>query len=224
MKKNCVAGLSAVAALAAGAMAHEGDYGLLVQNGRIVTGIGDHDAGTITDIGERVFAAEMVDGFGGGAYADEPGIFIQPGTFAPGTGIGFNIMRSLRVWNVGTQDFFSVASHPMTLEFGPASATTPNADVMVGGFVVNYDGGDFDEHYDFTLPGGAGNGIYLLELQFFVTDPNIAASESVWTVFNWGLSEEEHEAAIHWVEENLVPSPASAVVLMGLLAAGRRRR
>lgn len=222
--KNCIAGLAAIGALAAGAMGHdEGDYGLVVIDGKIVTGIGDHDSGTISHIGERVFAAEMSKAFGS-IYADEPGIFVQAGTFAPGTGIGFNILAALRVWDTVNQDFFTVSAVPMTIEFGPASVTTPASDSLVSGFNIMYGGGEFDEHWDFLLPSDVDLGIYLLEIQFAVTDPGIAASDAIWTVFNYGLDEDEHELAIEWVEKNLVPAPGSALALLGLGLMGRRRR
>lgn len=212
-----------LAAVSSVALAHgeDADYGLVLQNGRIVVGLGNHDTGEVTDLGERVFAAEM--SFNGSVVAsDEPGIFIRAGEFVPGTGIGFDLLAALRVWNVSEQHFNNIAADPMTLEFGPNAVATPDVDGVVHGFDILYDGGVFDEHYEHLLPGSASPGIYLLQMRFTATDPGVGASDSIWTVFNYGLSEEEHEAAIEWAERN-VPSPATGVVV-GVLALGLSRR
>ncbi|MCL4220279.1 MAG: hypothetical protein KJZ65_02805 [Phycisphaerales bacterium] len=213
----CLMGVASGAAFGHG---ENGDYGLVVRNGRIVVGLGDHDTGTVTDLGARVFAAEM--SFNGSVVAsDEPGVFIPADEFAPGTGIGFDVLAALRVWNASGQHFHDVAGDAMTIEFGPNSVSTPGVDGVVPGFHIVYTGGVFDEHYDFLLPQSAAAGIYLLQLRFAATDPGIAASKSIWTVFNHGMSEQEHDAAIEWAERN-VPSPATGM-LVGMLVPMRRR-
>lgn len=200
----------------------EADYGLVVQNGRIVVGLGNHDSGEVTDLGERVFAAEMR--FNGSVVAaDEPGIFIRAGEFAPGTGIGFELLAALRVWNVSERHFHDVAGDSMTIEFGPNTVQTPGVDGVVPGFNIVYSGGVFDEHYDFLLPGSVSAGIYLLQLRFTATDAGVAASKSIWTVFNYGLDEGEHGAAIEWAELN-VPAPALGLAGGMLVMSMRRRR
>ncbi len=215
----CLMGVAGATAFGHGENA---DYGLVVQNGRMVVGLGNHDTGEVTDLGERVFAAEM--SFNGSVVAaDEPGIFIRAGEFAPGTGIGFDLLAALRVWNVSEQHFNDVAPEPMTLEFGPNSVSTPMIDGVVSGFNILYDGSVFDEHYEHLLPGSVAAGIYLLQLRFTATDPGVAASESIWTVFNYGMDEAEHEAAIEWAELN-VPAPATGMLAGVLVLAMRRRR
>ena len=46
-------------------------------------------------------------------------------------------------------------------------------------------------------------GVYLVELELYSTDGAVESSEPFWIVFNNEASEEDHEAAIEWVEENL---------------------
>ncbi len=208
------------------ALAGGGDYGLVIVDGRVVTGVGDHDDQVITNLGERVFAADM-SLVGSNWFADEPGIFIQAGSMPDGVGVGFVLEAALRRWDgTGTVDFSTIPSQTMLLEFGPLSVSTALTDGDVSGFPIVYDAFNptgFDEHWDFLLDASAGTGIYLLQLRFTVD--GFEDSLSVWTVFNAGLSEAQHEAAIKYVETVVVPAPGVlALAGMGLLAAGRRRR
>ena len=217
---------AALCGVAGMAVADGGDYGLLIQDGRVVTGVGDHGDQTITNIGERVFAADM-DLIGSNWAADEPGIFILPGSMPDGVGVGFVLEAALRRWDgVGSVDFTDIPSQAMTLEFGPLSATTPMVDTDVFGFSIAYDATSpdgFDEHWDFLLDASAGAGIYLLQLRFTVD--GFQDSLSVWTVFNAGLDETAHDLAIDYVETVIVPAPGVlALAGLGGLLAGRRRR
>lgn len=217
---------AAVCGVAGMAFGGGGDYGLLIQDGRVVTGVGDHDDQTITDIGERVFAADM-GLVGSNWFADEPGIFILPGSMPDGVGVGFVLESAVRRWDgVGSVDFTQIPSQTMTLEFGPLSATTALVDGDVPGFSIAYDATSpdgFDEHWDFLLDSSAGTGIYLLQLRFTVD--GFQDSLSTWTVLNAGLDETTHDLAIDYVENVIVPAPGVlAVVGLGGLVAGRRRR
>lgn len=216
-----VLGVSAGAALADG-----GDFGLVIIDGRVVTGIGDHDAQAVTDLGERVFAADM---FASGPLwaADEPGIFIQANSMPDGVGVGFVLEAALRRWDGnGAVDFSAIPTQTMAIEFGPQSVSTALSDGDVLGFPITYDATNpegFDEHWDFLLDSSAGAGIYLLQLRFTVD--GFHDSESVWTVFNAGLDETAHDAAIEYVENVIVPAPGALALLgLGGLAATRRRR
>jgi hypothetical protein len=75
-------------------------------------------------------------------------------------------------------------------------------------------------------PNSPSDGIYLALLRIQSQDGSIGPSDVYAMVFNKGLSEEEHEAAMDWVVENVVPEPASLTALAGGLAgliAMRRR-
>jgi len=208
------------------AAAHNGDYGLVVQGGKVVTGVADDVTGTIGDLGERVFGAEL--SLSGGLWsASEPGIFIPAASLPDNTQVGFTIEAALRYWDgTGPVDFSTLASDPMTLAFGPESRQTPGADTDVAGFSILYDAdapGGFDEHLDFLVDGAAPAGIYLLQMRFQLS--GFADSDSVWTVFNAGLDDTVHDAAIDYVEATYVPAPASLALLgVGAVLAPRRRR
>lgn len=215
-----------LAASVGSALADGGDYGLLIVEGVVTTGVGDHDDQSISNIGERVFAADM-SLVGSNWVGDEPGIFIEAGSMPDGVGVGFVIEAALRRWDgTGAVDFSSVPSQAMTLEFGPFSATTAATDGDVPGFSIAYDATSptgFDEHWDFLLDASAGEGVYLMQLRFTVD--GFQDSLSTWTVLNAGLDEVRHDAAIDYVERFVVPAPGAAALLAagGLLAARRRR-
>lgn len=226
-----VALLTGVAGVALGglggpALAHEGDYGLALVDGAVVTGLGDDENHTVTDLGTRVFGAEM-SLVGANWFSDEPGVFIAPGSMPDSVGVGFVLEAALRRWDgTGAVDFSAVSPAALTMEFGPLSATTGAADGDVAGFSIAYDADSpegFDEHFDFLLDASAGAGVYLLQMRFTVD--GFADSWSVWTVFNAGLSEEAHDAAIDYVRATYVPAPGG-LAFGGLVlgALGRRRR
>jgi hypothetical protein len=226
MRIGVMVSSTVVAALAGAAFADGGDYGLLIWDGRVVTGVGDHDDQTITDIGERVFAADL-SLVGGNWFGDEPGIFILPGSMPDNVGVSFVIEGALRSWDgAGAVDFATVPAQALTLEFGPLSATTPLAGTDVPGFSIRYDADSptgFDEHWDFLLDDSATPGIYLLRLRFTVD--GFEGSLSTWTVLNAGLDETAHDAAIRYVEDVIVPTPGGlGLAAVGGLAAARRRR
>jgi uncharacterized protein (TIGR03382 family) len=215
----------ALAAASSVALADGGDYGLAIEDGKVVVGVGDHDEGTISDFGERVFLADMFLS-GPNYFADEPGIFIAEASLPDNTQVGFNIIGSLQYWDGTGAVSFSQSANTMTLGFGPQSRTTSTDGSDVAGFSVNYDAdfaGGFDEHYDYLIDGSAADGIYLLTNTFTLSGAE--DSVTIFTLFNVGLSEELHNAAGDYAENVLVPAPGAMALLgLGGLAATRRRR
>lgn len=213
-----IIGLSALAIIAGGANAHEGDIGLVIIDGRIVTGIvEDGPGGEFVIPGQRVFAAEMFE-FGGFIFADEPGLFAAPGEF-PDSDLGFDFAAPVRRWNGST---YESTTQTFTLEFGPLSATSP----LMGsapGFGIGVGPAGFDEHYDFFL-NTPEPGVYLLELDLWSSDSAIGRAETTFLVFDYDAAPGQHDAAIRYAEDVLVPAPGSLAVLgLGALALRRRR-
>jgi hypothetical protein len=186
--------------------------------GTLKTGALDEDTLDFTpDV--RVFEGDF-ELFGSTVFADEPGLDILDGSFAPGSQLLLNVRKSLRAWN--GSDFFSVAPTDLTLEFGPQSITTPATDAITGPMIFDFDSsGGLHDHPDFILNADL-TGIYLLEIEF--AKDGFGTTLPAWIVFNYGLDELDHELAAEWVERNLVPTPASLLLLSGALAATRRRR
>jgi len=226
MMMRAMIALIGLGGVAGASLGDGGDYGLLVLDGQVVTGVGDHDSQSVTDIGERVFAADL-SLVGANWFADEPGIFVEAGSLPDGVGIGFVIESPLMRWDgAGAVDFSGLSSAPVTLEFGPSSATSSMTAGDVAGFPILYDADNptgFDEHWDVLIGSSAGAGIYLMRLRF--TIDGFADSESTWTVFNAGLDEGTHDLAIGYVEDVIVPAPGGLLAVGGVLAlVGHRRR
>lgn len=150
-------------------------------------------------------------------WTDEPGFDSHSGTFPAGSSIGFNILDALKKWNGNGFDVLD----PNTEETLTVSFLLGSTFVMCktgAGFVSGFDvpvatDGSWHKHLGYTLNGKGdndpNNGIYLLELELCHTsnEPNIAYSNPFWIVFNLGMSEEDHNNAIHWVDTYLAQLP-----------------
>jgi len=196
------------------------DVLLEVIDGRIRTSaISEDESEVIPNV--RVFGAEFGDDVFN--FTDEPGFQAFDGTFSPFASVGFNILDPLSIWNGAG---FDSTAHTLTISFGPLEATT--ADGFVPGFgILADDDGGLHEHYGFTLNGvgETDQGIYLLSLESWVDGGGpIGASLPYWIVFNLNMPEDAHEAAIHWVEENLVPAPGGVAALLAAAWTIRRTR
>ncbi len=212
-----------LAALAGVSQAHVGDIGLKVINGQIVTARSKRSAAS-TPCSPASASSAAISPSSSPATPTSPASLAVDGEFAAGTGIGFTLYKALRTWN--GSDFSTVAGPTINIEFGPNSVTTPLTDGPIEGFTFAVPAsGGFDEHWDFILSDVNATGIYLLEFELWSTDPTVARSERTWIVLNYGQSEADHDAAIEYAEENLVPAPG-AVALLGVagLMASRRRR
>lgn len=221
-----------VAAATAPVLAHgEGDVGLLVQNGKIVTAVANDETGVFEDIGERVFGAELdfVSNLG-----DEPGFFTTDGatlpvgfqTFAVGSTVSYRTHGSLQAWNgsefVSTSNQLRQILIPNVVEI---LTSTDGSDV--DGFEYDYNGGEFDEHPDYALADGSQTGIFLWNISFGAVGPDgsvLSRSDTISIVFNFGESEEEHEAALEFAE-SIIPAPGvvAPLAFAGVLATRRRR-
>lgn len=226
MNRVFLASFTIAAATAAPALAqHAGDVWLEVIDNRIVTSLIDEDevpAVVTSDI--RVFGSEFGEVLPN--WSDEPGFDNEPGTFLFGSSLGFNIRAALRSWN--GSDFFTVPAERIAVDFptAPGPVLTPLTDAFTPGFTIPVSAyNTWHRHLEFELQAPASVGIYLLELELFSTDPSILTSLPFWIVFNQGMDEEDHDAAIEWVVQNLVPAPSAGILaLCGLAAIGRRRR
>ncbi|MBM4008163.1 MAG: hypothetical protein FJ285_01030 [Planctomycetes bacterium] len=184
--------------------------------GQLRTASWDHDTGEIIDSAARVFSAEFGEDPEFPFSSDEPGF----GSNLVGTTLSINVLSGLSRWT--GSEFASFAGAAISGEYGGSSGSSASG----GSFSFLVTEG-LDLHPNFTISGDAGNdpiaGIYLLAMQASASGFN--SSDTFWVVFNLGSDEADHDAAIDWVQGNLVPAPG-AVALLVLAGAtrGRRRR
>jgi hypothetical protein len=240
---NFLAGVCALSAssLAFGGPPTEEHFDLWLQaiadpsGPHIVTGsITEGTPGTPISEIERVFGAELGKDGAFPFSADEPGLQALAGPLTAGMTWSFNIVSALGQWNGA--DGFNAPDESMLIEFGPASVQTGGGFVSGFSFTGQPDG-LLHEHFEFTLQAGAplagsggadpADGIYLLTLEFLGVNgaTTYAASDPVFLLFNLNMSEKEHDEAIQWVRDNLVPAPGIMAMLMGvgLIRSPRRR-
>ena len=224
--------LLSVAGVAGGVSAGElGDVGLLFQNGQLITALGDDVDESFSDIGERVFGAEM--SFDGANWSgDDPGFFTNDDTSRPnadggiavGSNIAYETVAALRQWDGST---FTTTSAQLAQIQGLDTILTPTTDSIVGGYDYDYAGGAFDEHPDYAIVGGDA-GIYLWQIDFILSDASgneLDRSDTAFLVFNAGIDDPTFDLALEYVENVIVPAPGAfgALAFGGLLAARRRR-
>ena len=182
---------------------HAGDVYIYVEEGHIETGLVDEDE---AEEHVRVFEAEFGES-GLPEYTDEPGWEAFSGTFDPQLRVGWNAVHGLERWNGdgfdGSLDETIIVNFS-TLSFEIGSEPVDGFDLAVAS------DGSFHRHIGFLMDHPKGNpaeGIYLVELELFAADLKGGSapehSEPFWIVFNYGGSEEDHEAAVEWVAENL---------------------
>ena len=222
---STIAGL----AVSGAAFAHgEGVDALLqIEDGGIVIGSFDDDTESVVELRERVFAFEWGENPGAPNIADDPGFRALPGTLA-GLSWGVNFVDAARVWD--GSNFDTVSPNTVTFEFLGGEQETPStAGGTTAGFGIPVGPGGFDDHYDIILNAptdGSVSGVYLISLRAFAEGAGAPdESDTFWFVGNFGASELDHEAAIEYVEDVLVPAPgAGALLAMGGAALLRRRR
>lgn len=237
--KLALTGAAVCCAVAGSVLADTDDIGVVVINGRIVTGAIQQNPVTLgqwVTPGARVFGGDLDDT----GFAQEPGLsgsaLTENGTmtFPAGGRLGFNILAPLSVW---TGDGFGATTARINLQFasGAQSATTPvTGGGPVPGFFVNTGpSGEFDIHLDKFITDAAGTGlpgagVYLLEIELLGQNASgtpLITSDPLFIVFNFGADESAHAAAMDWAEANLAPSPGTAagLALAGIAACRRRR-
>ena len=197
---------------------HAGDVAIEVIDNTIVTGVVENEQFTP----ERVFPSEFGD-TGIFNFTDEPGFDAEDGTFPPQTLVGFNILAALGEWNGAG---FDASEETLTVSFGNLQVTTGAG--YVEGFGLRTDaGGGWHRHLGFTLNDVSeqDSGIYLLELELWHESRTIENSDSFFIVFNFQRSEQEHDAAIQFVEDMIggdgeTVCPDAAVILRGIETGG----
>ena len=193
------------------------DIGVWNDNGTLMTGGFDHDDETLAVQNLRVFEAEFGEDPVFPFSTDEPGVggVAADMGLTEGTTIELNVSAGLGVWTGSGFNYGTANS--MTIDYGPTMV-----DTLTGGTLNFLVTEDFDLHPIWSVNEQAAPGAYLVELTAAMT--GYETSESFYVVFNLGLEEDDYEASVDWVSENLVPAPGVLALLgMGGLAVRRRR-
>lgn len=221
-------------------------------SGKLVTGGFDFDAGEVESLNTRVYEAEFDGPFSGVWTTDEPGFNAVSDT-AGGLPAGYTTLPGSTAVNFDANAFtigastanlwhwdgsgavsFAPVAGPTQLEISKSptavfSSTLDGSDSNVAGFEIETTGADgfLHKHIDFSIANTdlseVDDGFYLWSLTLSAgeleTDP---------VYFVHGLGEHTeiaHEAAVDFVQTNVVPEPGSLALLgMGGLALLRRRR
>jgi len=224
----------AAASLASTALAQHADTSFYSIGTRLATR-GWDDANEVPLDYQRVFEGELSI-LGPAVYGEEPGYNVPDGTFSGSGTATVSIRKALLKW---TGSSFTSTTDRINFQLygGAQSVYTPVSDPAnpdtdpLGhfGWAIDSAGG-FHDHPDYYLVDAAttGNGsvgIYLAEFHADVDVDGLTRSYPFWKVFNYGESEEDHEAAIDYTLENIVPAPATAALFgaFGAMIACRRR-
>jgi MYXO-CTERM domain-containing protein len=195
----------------------EGDVFVEVAGGEFRTGFISED-GSMIDRSLRVHYAPL--GVDVPNEIDEPGFQGEVGGLGSLSQFSFSFTKALRQWN-GT-DFSTISPLTMSTVFGPASATTPLADVLTPGLTFANEPSGAHDHPTWVLNAPATDGIYLMEIVF--SGAGVQDSTPVWMLFGQNATEMQVDAAYDWATAN-IPAPGAAALLgVGGLLAMRRRR
>jgi hypothetical protein len=188
LRRGIAASIALATATAAHAQ-HEGDIGLAVVDGRIVTTAIE---GAALGSPRRVFAGSFGD-TGVPWFTSNPGFDALPGTFPTGTRVGFRFSGPLLVWDGA--GFVTTASDPalgerlrvsfLTLSATSGTEASPGFDLAVQG-----DGG-WHRHLSMTMLPAAGaeapaERTYAVQVELYSTAPGIAPSMAMWLVLDGG--------------------------------------
>jgi hypothetical protein len=243
MKHSIIAIAAMVVALSAARALADYDISPFLQNGQLIVG-------GLAHTGERIAPPISVFGydFGEDPYdpfnPSDPGVdqAVGVGNLPAGSQIGYNIVSSLRYWNGNGPATFGTPGQAyvdLTLPLGSTTTLTGTSGPQAGSLIqVVGDGGVMHKHFTTSLYAaqGAGNipgmgdptylapadGIYAWSMDLTLTAAGgNYTSYPFWIVWNNGLSEAQHDAAM---DALVVPEPTSmALLALGSLALRRRR-
>lgn len=189
-----------------------GEGGIYGPNGVGHPGI-NHEAGTYRD-----------------PYTDLDSITLTGTGLNPSSQLDFTVTRDALVWNNAADAFDAITTgERVRFTLGINNVTSYASGTTAQNLWVPFSSGDELHSHLITqlLDSSNGNspavGVYLVEGQITTNQAGIADSDPFYMVLNYGADEAVHEAAIHHVEDHMIPEPAS-MALLGLGAVAVRRR
>lgn len=232
MKFRLLAAFVCITCFAASAVAQHADIRPYVQDNQLHTA-GFVDATSSILPNSRVFGYDFREDPLDPFFIQDPGFNASATSGIPGgSQLLFNIVgaaslglpSNLSYWDGTGQVVFGAVPNgeTLTLKFGSQSRLADNSTATVAGFSIQTAtaSGSIHRHLESILSAASGDpaaGIYLLALDLLSSDTAIQKSDPFFIAYNNGLDEEVHDAAIDWVQENLVvPEPSTIVLMVGL--------
>ncbi len=238
--KRCVFSFGFCVSLTLGSMAAAHTDVLITRDGdRIVTGGYDFDASPGEEVVAppvREFGYDFGEVPGQPHFAEDPGLVAPAGIFPAGTSFSFSLLDDLKFWDgagfgpVPGGESLLIEKGSLSVMLGTGESL-PKPGFTFGTASGALTGLQLHEHLEITLLGSNGDftppaadGIYLLSMLLHGTG-GLEDSEPFWLVYNHGVDEEDHDLAIDWVQQNLVPEPGALMLLgFGLWPPLIRRR
>jgi hypothetical protein len=205
--------MATLACAAHAAAQHAGDINPSIQTG--LGGIQKIRTNRLTEGGAIepnafVFESDFGDS-GFPEFTTNPGFDAFPGTFQPGTRVGFNAPMGLYLWNASALEPVDTARlyvSFLTLE------TTIGPEPTAGFDLAVQSNGGWHRHFSFEIDDLVTQlpepGVYVLPMQLYSTDKMVLTSDPFWMVFNYLASQEDQSTVSNWIEQNLVPPPCTA--------------
>jgi hypothetical protein len=221
-----------IISLARAASAQHADVRPYVAGGQIHTA-GFVDASSAQVPIMRVFAYDFGEDAEQPFFTQDPGFNAESGSGLPaGSQLLFNIVdagelglpANLSYWNgLGEVSFTPTpADETLRLTFGSQNRTADDSTSFVTGFSLQTvaASGAVHRHLNAYLEGSGGDptvGIYLVPLELQSSDATLQKSLPFFLLYNNGVTEESHDLAIDWVQQNLVPVPEASSFLLATL-------
>jgi hypothetical protein len=178
------------------------DLGMIVTNDILPGGVLADDV--------RVFAADFGDS-GFPEFTANPGFDALPGTFTPGTRLGFHAPQGFFRFD-GT-GLVPVTTERLNVKFLTLQVTVGAAPSDGFDLAVQSNGG-FHRHLSYTVLDTVAPlpapGIYVLPMTLYSTDPAVLESEVFYKVFDYGAGPLQQDLAMAWIEANLLASSCPA--------------
>ncbi len=200
------------------------DVALIVEDGRIMTGFADYEANPNTPVivvGAEVWGSLYQEDVFDPFFTADPGFTALSGSgFPSGSLMGFNVLEDLLYWDGQDEVAFGPVPNDeeMRIRLGAQNRFVGTGTGFVEGFNFSVVGsqGQVHVHVSFFLHGADGNavpasndgveatpGIYLLTYELKNNDALVESTEPLYVVFNNGLDECLHCAALTFVGAHL---------------------